>query len=540
MRHFLDLVAIGTIGDVVPLDGPNRPLVWGGLARFQSGASRFPGIAALAQVAGRDLTTLSARDVAFALAPRLNAAGRLETPDIGFRLLTTNDRAEAASLAQELDRINVARRELSDELEAALTARLDREWDLEAEPFIVVADAQLHHGVTGIIAGRLKERYRVPVLLFSGHDEALWKASGRSPEGLHLYNALHAAREHLHGFGGHAGAAGCSARPDAIPAVRQALVRHVREGGWSRPADTVWLDAELPLAEADEALLEALATLEPFGARNEAPTFGLLRARVLKPRVAGRHMFLQLDDGRTVREVAWWGKAGEAVPPWVSITYAPRRVLHEGRWGVQLVAERVEATTPPPAITLPRVIVRPAPHYDDIRGATGPRPVPDTIYAITRSGHAGPVVGPLDPLPAEPGHVVLADVPEDLETLQALASRARRVTLAWTPEGPEEPPLTAEALLQWYDDLVAAAGQPLGRVLASRGPGYRPAAACRVLIEAGLLVERLPFWQVLAPPEGPISLASLGAYRAATEARAFRSRLRAAPLSEVIRLAQGR
>ncbi|MEB3329980.1 MAG: single-stranded-DNA-specific exonuclease RecJ [Candidatus Sericytochromatia bacterium] len=539
MQHFLDLVAIGTIGDVVPLDGPNRPLVWGGLSRFRAGASRFPGVAALARVAGRDLTTLTARDVAFALAPRLNAAGRLETPDVGFRLLTTNDRAEAARLAEELDRLNRARRALSDELEAALTARLDREWDLEAEPFIVVADAQLHHGVTGIIAGRLKERYRVPVLLFSGHDDALWKASGRSPEGLHLYNALHAARAHLHGFGGHAGAAGCSARPDALPAVREALVRHVRESGWTRPADTVWLDAELPLAEADEGLLEALAGLEPFGARNEAPTFGLLRARVVRHRAAGRHLFLQLDDGRTVREVVWWGHAGEDLPPWVAVSYAPRRTFHEGGWRLQLGVERLEPATPPEAVTLRPPAARRAPRFEDRRGEAGPWPAADTTYALARGSRPGAVLGPLDAVPPEPGRVVLVDVPEDLATLQALTSRATHVTLAWALEAPPEPALTAEALLQWYDDMVAAAGQPLGRVLASRGPGYAPAAACRVLVEAGLLVERLPFWQVLAAPEGPISLASLATYRAAAEGRAFRSRLRAAPLAEIIRLAGG-
>ncbi|MEB3223272.1 MAG: single-stranded-DNA-specific exonuclease RecJ [Candidatus Sericytochromatia bacterium] len=539
MRHFLDLVAIGTIGDVVPLDGPNRPLVWGGLSRFHAGASRFPGVAALARVANRELAAVSARDVAFALAPRLNAAGRLETPDVGFRLLVSNDHAEAAGLAAELDRLNRARRDLSDELEAALVARLDREWDPDAEPFLVVADAGLHHGVTGIIAGRLKERYRVPVLLFSGHEDELWKASGRSPEGLHLYDALHAARAHLHGFGGHAGAAGCSARPDAVPAVREALVRHVRESGWTRPADTVWLDAELPLAEADERLLDALAELEPFGARNEAPTFGLLRARVVKTRKAGQHLFVQLDDGRTVRELPWWGRAQETPPPWVSVCYAPRRVERDGVWRVQLAVDRLEPAPAPRVVTLQRAPAPSAAAFVDGRGHAGPIPDADTTYALARSGHPGRVVGPLEALPSQPGHLVLADLPEDLATLQGLASRATRVTVAWPLEDAPEPALTAQALLQWYDDLVAAAGQPLGRVLASRGPGYGPAAAFRVLLEAGLLVERLPFWQVLAPPEGPISLAALASFREAAEARAFRARLRAAPLAEIVRLAGG-
>ncbi|MEB3220946.1 MAG: single-stranded-DNA-specific exonuclease RecJ [Candidatus Sericytochromatia bacterium] len=353
LAHFLDLACIGTIGDVVPLDGPNRSLVWAGLERFRQSRHRFPGLGALATVAKTPMASVRAEDVAFQLVPRLNAAGRLETPDVGFQLLTTNDREEAAAHAERLDVINRERRELSAELQAAIFAELDASWDLEAEPFIVLADSRYHHGITGIIAGRIKDRYRVPVMLFSGHGDGPWKGSGRSPEGLHLYEALHGAREHLMGFGGHAQAAGCATLAASLPAVRQSLNDHVRAVGWQRPPDAVTLDAELTFLEADATLLDALDLLEPFGQRNPAPVFGLLKARVISQRVVKNHLFLQVDDGESVREVIAWGKAERAADlrGWIRLTYRPRLNTWQGETRVQLVADRLEPTaSPAPAV----------------------------------------------------------------------------------------------------------------------------------------------------------------------------------------------
>ncbi|MEB3329804.1 MAG: single-stranded-DNA-specific exonuclease RecJ [Candidatus Sericytochromatia bacterium] len=349
LAHFLDLACIGTVGDVVPLDGPNRSLVWAGLERFRQGKHRFPGLAALAEVARTDMSAVRAEDLAFQLVPRLNAAGRLETPDVGFQLLTTNNRDEARTHAERLDAINRERRELSADLQATIFAELDATWDLEAEPFIVLADSRYHHGITGIIAGRIKDRYRVPVMLFSGHGEGPWKGSGRSPEGVHLYEALHAAREHLLGFGGHALAAGCAARADVLPVVRRALNAHVQALGWQRPPEAVTLDAELTFTEADTALLEALDRLEPFGQRNPAPVFGLLKARVVRQRVVKTHLFLEVDDGEVVREVIAWGRADRAedLRGWIRLTYRPRLNTWQGQTRLQLVADRLEATAPP-------------------------------------------------------------------------------------------------------------------------------------------------------------------------------------------------
>ncbi|MFP5504268.1 MAG: single-stranded-DNA-specific exonuclease RecJ [Candidatus Sericytochromatia bacterium] len=548
MEHFLDFVTIGTIGDVVPLNGPNRPLVWAGLERYREGKFKFPGLHALGAVAKTNFPEITAIDVAFQLVPRLNAAGRLETPDVGFKLLATNNRTEAAAHAESLDAINRQRREMSSELDREVQAMIDRDWNLEAEPFIVLADSGFHHGITGIIAGRLKERYRVPVLLFSGHGTDPWKASGRSPEGLHLYEALHASREHLLGYGGHAGAAGCAARPEKIPAIREALNDYVREVGWERPADVVWLDAELPFAEADEALLATLDRMEPFGQKNPAPTFGLMRARVVGRRIVKeKHLFLQLDDGETVREVICWGRAEEAdaLSGWVKLTYRVGISTFRGERRVQLTADQIEpADAPPP------VVVQTVPRHEPVamedRRGEDPFEVleslsgPCSIYALEalpELPEGARLISPLAMPSGALGHVVLVDMPPDEATFLAMVGAAERVTLAWDPETLESP-LTPDDLLAVYQGLAEHHRLPLEEAVAEGAPGWLGLAALAVLREAGLLVERERFWKLLAAPETTIGLTGLSSYQAAKEAHAFRLKLATAPLARIRAWAQ--
>lgn len=531
LAYFLDIACIGTVGDVVALDGPNRSLVWAGIERYRAGKKRWPGLTKLAEVARTDFASLRAEDIGFQLCPRLNAAGRLETPDVGFKLLTTNDEHEAEAHAQALDAINRQRRELSADLQAEVFARIDNEWDLEGEPFIVLADEAYHHGITGIIAGRVKDRYRAPVMLFSGHGDGAWKASGRSPEGLHLYDALHHARAHLLGFGGHAQAAGCSAMAESLPAVRRALNEFVAEKGWTRPRDTVTLDAELPFGEANEQLIAALDRFEPFGQRNPAPVFGLTRARVVGARVVKTHLFLNLDDGETVREVVAWGKAelAETLGAWVRLTYKPRFNTYMGRTSVQLVADRLEPAAPPAPVEVRRA-ARHAPV--EIVDRRGHAPIDDadaTLYA--REAPAGAEdrwLSPLDALPAALGHVVLLDPPADENTWLALADRTDRLTLAWDPDEAAEAPLEATWLPAFWAAIAPYGDLPLAEALATCGLArdWRAYAAIAVFREAGLLVERRGFWQLLAPPADPIPLAALDSFAAAWQAMAFRSHVR--------------
>ncbi|MDB5099194.1 MAG: single-stranded-DNA-specific exonuclease RecJ [Cyanobacteria bacterium RYN_339] len=546
METFLDFVTLGTVGDVVPLDGPNRPLVWAGLERYRNARTPYPGVKELIKVAKANWEGLTAQDVGFQLVPRLNAAGRLETPDMGFRLLATNDHEEAAACAEHLDGVNRQRRDMSAELEASVIARLEREWDFDNEPFIVLSDQEFHHGITGIIAGRLKERYRLPVLLFSAHDETIWKASGRAPDGVHLYEALHAARGHLLGFGGHAGAAGCSAVGDALPHVRKSLNNYLAEIGWTRPEDAIWLDAELPFAEATEELLAELDNLEPFGQRNPLPVFGLLHARVVNKRVRGNHLFLTLDDGRDVREVVAWGKGPEAdqLTGWVRVTFTPKISLYGGRH-VELVAQRLEPTSAPAAVTPGRShAARTAQTVADRRGedlgqllaeleATTSGPI--QLYSLPGRQVPGGRVRVVDALApkATAGPMVLADVPQDQDTWEALAAQASPLILAW-PELAEEA-LTPAWLTELYMALAREPGTPLA-VAVGRQPMERrhaAIAALRVLREAGLLVERDGRHQPLAAPDEGIALATLPAFQAAREAEAFRAKLRAAPVAAI-------
>jgi single-stranded-DNA-specific exonuclease len=546
METFLDFVTLGTVGDVVPLDGPNRPLVWAGLERYRNARTPYPGVKELIKIAKANWEGLTAQDVGFQLVPRLNAAGRLETPDMGFRLLATNDHEEAAMCAEHLDGVNRQRRDMSAELEANIIARLEREWDFEREPFIVLGDADFHHGITGIIAGRLKERYRLPVLLFSAHDETVWKASGRAPDGVHLYDALHAVREDLLGFGGHAGAAGCSAVKDALPNVRKRLNQFLADNQWTRPEDAVWIDAELPFAEATEELLAELDNLEPFGQKNPLPVFGLLHARVVNKRVRGNHLFLTVDDGRDVREVVAWGKApeAEALTGWIRLTFTPKISLYGGRH-VELVAQRLEPTSPPPAVTPGRShAARTAQTITDRRGedlgqllaeleATTPGQI--QLYALPGHGIASPRVRVLDALApkATGGPMVLADVPQDAETWEALAAQASPLILAWDQLSEEA--LTPAWLAELYLDLAAQPGTPLALAIARQPVEHRHAAiaAVRVLREAGLLVERAGKHQVLAAPEAQIPLSSLPAFQAAREAEGFRRAMRNAPAAAI-------
>lgn len=556
MEHFLDLVAIGTVADMVPLNGPNRSLVWAGIERMRSGKV-LPGVKALGDITRTQWQEFGPQHIGFKFGPRLNAAGRLETPEIGFQLLATNDAAEARGLAQRLDAINADRRELNAELEATILARIERELDLDAEPFVLLADEAYHHGITGIVAGRIKERYRVPVLLFSHHGDGIWKGSGRSPEGLHLYEALHAAQAHLIGFGGHAQAAGCSARGEALAPLRDALNRHVREVGWTRPPDAVWLDAELPFAEATFDLLSQLDALEPFGQKNPAPVFGLKHARLIGKRQSGKRVALQIDDGRDVREVVIWRQHAETPHDiehhsgWVHLAYQPEINTFRDNRTLQLSVRRIDPAEAPPPIDLGLLATRPAALVEDRRGEVSVavlaelaadaavtvyancaerRDLPDAIQHEMKRLKAG-FACPGSGLGGSPGIVVCVDPPCDENAWTALRGSATRVVAAWEAMN-ETWELTPRWLQGFYEALADSPPIEL-RTLAMRRAPANPLmglAAVAIFREAGILVERAREWALLCPPPSEIALRHLKSYQDAMEALAFRARISAADL----------
>jgi single-stranded-DNA-specific exonuclease len=285
----LDVATIGTIADVAPLLGENRALVRAGLERLA--ASAWPGVRAMvAQSRVRGAPT--ARDVAFALAPRLNAAGRLGEPEKGLALLVSGSERSARELAVYLDARNEERRRIQDEMFEEAVTRVD-----PGAPAIVVGDDGWHPGVMGIVASKLLERFHRPVFIM-----ARGQGSVRSTPGLSAVGALRDVRDELLRFGGHAAAAGFAIAPERVDAFRERI--HAFVARHDVPPPSVEIDALLDPGQVDEDLWRGVVALEPFGEGHAAPRFAL--ADVLQAARAvgrdGRHLQLRVRD---VKGVAW-------------------------------------------------------------------------------------------------------------------------------------------------------------------------------------------------------------------------------------------
>ncbi|OIV47132.1 single-stranded-DNA-specific exonuclease RecJ, partial [Sodalis sp. TME1] len=301
LAELLDLVALGTVADVVPLDANNRILVHQGLSRIRAGRCR-PGIRALAEVANRDLVRLCASDLGFALGPRLNAAGRLDDMSVGVALLLTDDLSQARMLAAELDALNQTRREIEQGMEAealALCQTMAR--DEQSMPFgLAIYHAQWHQGVVGILASRIKERFHRPVIAFAPAGYGVLKGSGRSVAGLHMRDLLERL-DTLHPglmlkFGGHAMAAGLTLEQSKFDRFRQRFAELVDE--WLDPAmleGVIWSDGELAGPELSLTTAELLRDGGPWGQAFPDPLFDG-RFRVLNQRlVREKHLKLLLE-----------------------------------------------------------------------------------------------------------------------------------------------------------------------------------------------------------------------------------------------------
>jgi single-stranded-DNA-specific exonuclease len=265
------LAALGTIADVVPLRDENRIFVRHGLAQLRNTTS--VGIKALREAAGMaDKPDVAAADVGYSLAPRLNAAGRLGCARLVVELLTTTSPVRATEIARYLDQQNQARQTIERRILSEAKERLDA-LDLDATPAIVLADAEWHAGVIGIVAGRLAELYARPTLLVSLCKEtSIGQGSGRSVPGFALHEALKACGDGLIGHGGHAAAAGFKVHADGLDAFRERFCAFAAEHfKASPPTPRLVLDAEIPLAAVTPGLVDLIARLEPYGAGNPRP-----------------------------------------------------------------------------------------------------------------------------------------------------------------------------------------------------------------------------------------------------------------------------
>ncbi len=343
LRRWLDLVAIGTIADVAPLDGDNRALVRAGLRAI--GEARRPGIRALMELAKLDpQTPITAEDVAFRIAPRLNAPGRLGSPDAAVKLLLAKTLPEAQSLAAEIEQCSSERRLLQEQMIEEALAEIEREkW--ADRPAIVVGREGWNHGIVGIVAGRLADKFERPVIAV-GFSNGHGRASVRGPEGSRLFDALEASKDVLVRFGGHQAAAGCElllpqleelrARFEATYAARPAPTKK-SEGAESEIA---WL------APGDEParVLEDLYLLEPCGAGNEAPKLAF-EASVLSARqVTGGHLKLELELESGTRIGAFgiaMGERASSLTGKISVSGKLRPDRYRGGSAIELKLETI-------------------------------------------------------------------------------------------------------------------------------------------------------------------------------------------------------
>lgn len=277
MANFLDLVALGTVADLVPLDYNNRILVHQGLARMRSGHVR-PGIQALLDVAGRDRSFLTASDLGFALAPRLNAAGRLEDMSLGVACLLSTSLDDARMMASRLDQLNRERRDIEITMKQEANAIVDG-LAFEAPPVaLCLYHEDWHQGVVGLVASRLKEQYDCPVIIFAKDGEGALKGSGRSVAGINLRDVLadlHAKQPELMSkFGGHAMAAGLSIAMEQLDIFKRAFVATIAGHAQAMQRAANWLtDGVLKDDECTMHLAKLIETGGPWGQQFECPQF---------------------------------------------------------------------------------------------------------------------------------------------------------------------------------------------------------------------------------------------------------------------------
>ena len=343
LKRLCDLVALGTVADVAPLIGENRVLTAAGLQQINQRPRA--GIHALRQLSASGDLPVDAEAIAFKLAPRINAAGRLAHARMACELLLTDDRRKANRLAAALCRLNSRRQSMENELVGAILQRLESLPDLPARPALVVDGDRWHEGILGIVAARLVRRFNRPALVISTHN-GMSKGSARSIEGIDLAAALQQCGDLLERFGGHPLAAGFSLPAGNIAALRTRLETVVgRMAAGQDAGPRLSIDAHVPLADVTVELMNALALLGPFGQGNPYPLFMDTDVRVHASRtVADRHrrMTLESRGGNGGRHAAIQfsvGSDARAVDRFEKIAYRPQWNSWDGRKNIQLVIE---------------------------------------------------------------------------------------------------------------------------------------------------------------------------------------------------------
>ena len=350
--ELLDLVALGSVADVVPLDANNRILVHQGLERIRAGRAR-PGIKAILEVARREAARITSTDLGFILGPRLNAAGRLDDMSLGIECLLSTDLPSAQAIASQLDGLNQDRKSIEQGMQREALAQL-KGLAVESMPFgLCLFDAQWHQGVIGILASRLKERYHRPTIAFADAGDGLLKGSARSVQGFHIRDALDAvAASHpqlISKFGGHAMAAGLTLPQENFPAFCEAFDAQVRSQLCEEDLTGRLLsDGTLGVEEFHLELARALRNAGPWGQHFPEPMFhGVFQ--LVEQRVVGeRHLkvTLKTECGSVSLDGIAFGVDREVWPDpsvrWVQLAYKLDLNEFRGRETVQLLITHIE------------------------------------------------------------------------------------------------------------------------------------------------------------------------------------------------------
>jgi single-stranded-DNA-specific exonuclease len=341
----LDLFCIGTIADMAPLTGVNRRWLLEGLPRL--GRTRLEGLKALQQLAGLEDGELDAAAVGFQLAPRINAVGRLGDPLLVVELLTSDDPERALQLARRCEDLNRQRRQLCAAIEAEALALLEADGP-ERQPFLLLAQSHWHHGVIGIVASRLVERFARPVALLAAEGQGRLRASVRAPRGFAVDQALQDCAELLERHGGHPAAGGFSVRAEHLASLHERLnALSLRWLGAEDGGPVVEPEAHLPLNRIDRGFWAALRRLEPFGSGHPAPLFWSRACRVRDCRLLrGGHLQLELEQqGAVLRAVAWRWEGPTSWSGLVDVAFRVRSNHWQGQERLQLELAALRASS---------------------------------------------------------------------------------------------------------------------------------------------------------------------------------------------------
>lgn len=337
-ESFLDLVTIGTVADVMPLKGENRSIVRRGTQLIND--SDRVGIQALTEAVGLEGKTIKSGTVAFGIAPRINAAGRIGTADRAIRLLLSDDYDEATALAAEINEDNVSRQQTEQEILNQAVEIIEANPSWKYDRVLVVSGENWHDGVIGIVASRLVEKYGKPTIVITESDDNTAKGSGRSVEGFSLYDALCACEDVLDHYGGHTLAAGLGLNIENIPELRRAINSYADGVEAFYPVQNI--DFKINPSCVNAELLDVIESLEPFGAGNPQPIFGLYNMTLteITPIGSGKHLRLTFRRGETTLSAVLFRMtqldfpyiAGDVVD--VAATFEPNEYLGQIRLNI--------------------------------------------------------------------------------------------------------------------------------------------------------------------------------------------------------------